>query len=62
MTAAAAAIAVAMVIVCQWGSQFSDYHNFTAPGVYLGLLTLSAFVTTVCAARAARFALTEPAG
>ncbi len=60
MAVAAAAIAVAVVTVCLWARQFSDYHNFTTPGIYLALLTSAASVTTFSAARGARAALAEP--
>jgi hypothetical protein len=57
---AAAAIAVAVVTVCLWARQWSDYHNFTIPGIYLALVAAAASVTTVSAARGARAALAKP--
>jgi hypothetical protein len=60
MAVAAAAIAVAVVILCLWARQFSDYHNFTTPGIYLALVAVAASVTTVSAARGARVALAKP--
>ena len=60
MAVAAAAIAVAVVILCLWARQFSDYHNFTTPGIYLALVAVAASVTTVSAARGARVAPAEP--
>jgi hypothetical protein len=60
MAVAAAAIAVAVVIVCLWARQWSDYHNFTTPGIYLVLVAVAASVTTVSAARGARVALAKP--
>ena len=60
MAVAAAAVAVAVVTVCLWARQYSDYHNFTTPGIYLALLTIAASVTTFSAARGAHAALAEP--
>ena len=57
MAVAAVAIAVAVVILCLWARQFSGYHNFTTPGIYLALVVATATVTTVSAARGARAAL-----
>jgi len=37
--------------------QFSDYHNFTTPGIYVALVVTAATVTTVSAARGTRAAL-----
>jgi len=60
MALAAAAMAVAVVILCLWARRFSDYHNFTTPGIYLALVAVAASVTTVSAARGARVALAKP--
>jgi hypothetical protein len=57
MAVAAAAIAVGVVSLCLWARQFSDYHNFTTPGIYLALVVIAATVTTVSAARGTRAAL-----
>jgi len=57
MAVAAVAIVVAVVILCLWARQFSGYHNFTTPGIYLALVVATATVTTASAARGARAAL-----
>ena len=60
MAVAAVAIVVAVVSLCLWARQFSDYHNFTTPGIYLALVAAAATVTTVSAARGTRAALARP--
>jgi hypothetical protein len=57
MAVAAVAIVVATVSLCLWARQFSDYHNFTTPGIYLAMVVAAATVTTVSAARGTRAAL-----
>jgi hypothetical protein len=60
MAVATIAIVVAVVSLCLWARQFSDYHNFTTPGIYVALVVTAATVTTVSAARGTRAALAHP--
>jgi hypothetical protein len=60
MAVATVAIVVAVVSLCLWARQFSDYHNFTTPGIYVALVVTAATVTTVSAARGTRAALARP--
>jgi len=60
MAVAAVAIVVAVVSLCLWARQFSGYHNFTAPGIYVALVAVAATVTAVSAARGTRAALAQP--
>jgi hypothetical protein len=60
MTAAAAAIVVAVTSLCLWAPSFAGYHHGPVPAIYLALVAAAATVTTVSAARGTRAALAEP--
>jgi hypothetical protein len=59
---AAAASVVAAIGLYLWEPGFAGHGNAPSLGIYLGLVTVAAVVTTVSAARGARAALTEPLG
>jgi hypothetical protein len=57
MAVAATAIVVAGISLCRWARDFPGYHHSLPCAAYLGLVSITAFVTMVSTARGTRASL-----